>query len=129
MKIEAFSYSLVYTIASALRESRRGTTAESPYTDIVCPFRIPCQRKGADYDDGDDPEMIHDPWKTIISKRKTYHDIRIHGDKKHVRDYRNLTPQLVQNWPTVVKKCSSAAQFDASIHKLFSQIQGMEESL
>lgn len=46
----------------------------------------------AAYDGTDDIETREAPWKTIIAKKKTYHGIRVRGDKKNYTQRHVLFP-------------------------------------
>jgi len=56
-----------------------------PDTSDTC-IIIPCDSIEAwiiaAYDKTPNAELVEDPWLSIIAKKKSYHDIRIAGDKK-----------------------------------------------
>ena len=80
---------------------------------------IPCDSTdawiAAAYQDCDDVENVENPWETIIAKKKTYHGIRIPGNRKNASIYRKLLPTLCQEWETVTKQCYSAKSFEDKI--------------
>lgn len=84
---------------------------------------IPCDSTEAwvvsAFNDSEHPEEIKDPWNTIISRSKEYHGIRIRGDKKSSKIYKEFAPVLENNWFRVVKQCESAADFDRQVRHLF----------
>lgn len=65
-------------------------------------------------------ELIEDPWNSIISRRKDYHGIRIHGRKKSKAAYRELISKVTMNWSTVAKRCEQARKFQYSFAEILS---------
>ena len=61
---------------------------------------IPCDSTdtwvAAAYDQMKDVEKIEDPWTCIISKGKTYHEIRIPGRRKRLSVYRQFAAKICQ---------------------------------
>ena len=87
-------------------------------TDDTC-IVIPCDSLEtwivAAYDQTDNVEMINEPWEHIISNRKYYHDIRIHGKNKHIRTFEQFLPTVCENWSRITELCESARDFGQSI--------------
>lgn len=85
---------------------------------------IPCDSTEAwivaAYDRITDAELIKDPWTNVISRKKFYHDIRIPGNKKRVRIYRQFAETVCANWKTVTANCLSAKIFEKNITALFT---------
>ena len=83
---------------------------------------IPCDSTDtwivAAYDDFDGPELIPDPWNSIISRRNDYHGIRVPGHKKTKIVYDKFIPHVCENWEIVKERCSQAAYFDHIISEL-----------
>lgn len=70
----------------------------------------------AAYDNLDNAEFQIDPWKTIIARKKDYHGIRIHGDKKNVLVFTQyFAPAVCENWRRVTQLCQSAKKFEDDI--------------
>lgn len=88
------------------------------YKNDIC-IVIPCDSTDAwvvaAYDGLPDIETIEDPWSTIISRGKAYHNIRVPGHKKGIRIYRQFVTQVCDNWENVKKLCISARQFENRI--------------
>lgn len=84
---------------------------------------VPCDSTDAwvvaAYDKLPDTENIEDPWTTIISKRKRYHDIRIPGHKKGLRIYRQFVDTVCDSWEEVKKLCISAENFEQRIKEYY----------
>lgn len=80
---------------------------------------IPCDSTEAwiiaAYDELSDAELIENPWITIISKKKSYHNIRIAGDKKRKRVYEQFVQVVCDNWEKVTELCLSARHFEENI--------------
>ena len=85
--------------------------------DGKCIIMIPCDSTEtwivSAYGDSAAPEEIEDPWKTVISKKTHYHDIRV--KKKSLITYRNFIPQLVKNWSVVTEQCITANAFETDV--------------
>lgn len=83
---------------------------------------IPCDSTDAwivaSYDDFADIEKIKDPWRSVISKGKYYHGVRVRGDKKSIHTYSIFAEHLGNNWDMVIDKCVSAKQLDEEIRSL-----------
>ena len=83
---------------------------------------IPCDSTDAwvvaAYDEIDDVEMIADPWKNIIARKKFYHDIRVRGDKKNTITYASFSKTVVDRWGKVTEKCSTAKMFENEIKRI-----------
>lgn len=77
---------------------------------------IPCDSTdawiAAAYDKMENIEQIEDPWRNIISKEKSYHDIRIPGHKKRLMIYRQFVEKVCDDWEEVKRICISAAIFE-----------------
>lgn len=80
---------------------------------------IPCDSTEAwviaAYDEMPNAELIEDPWRSIIAKKKEYHNIRIAGDKKRIRVYQQLAEGVCANWEKVTELCLSAKRFEENI--------------
>ncbi len=72
----------------------------------------------AAYDELENAEMIEDPWMSILAKKKSYHNIRIAGDKKRKRVYEQFVERVCDNWEKVTELCSSAKRFEKNIVSL-----------
>lgn len=85
---------------------------------------IPCDSTEAwivaAYDGLPDVESIEDPWINIIAKKKSYHDIRIAGDKKRKRIYEQFVEVVCANWEKVTELCLSAKHFEENIIKIYN---------
>lgn len=84
---------------------------------------IPCDSTDAwiiaSYDNFKDVEKIEDPWRSIIAKRKYYHDVRVRGEKKSISTYNVFAEHIVDNWNLVTDKCYSAKLLEQEITRLF----------
>lgn len=84
---------------------------------------IPCDSTDAwivaAYDDFENVEKIEDPWRSVIAKRKYYHDVRVRGDKKSINTYSIFVEHLVDNWNLVTEKCRSAKLLEQEIARAF----------
>lgn len=80
---------------------------------------IPCDSTEswiiAAYDELPNAEFIEDPWTNIIAKKKTYHNIRIAGDKKRKRVYEQFVEVVCARWEKVTELCLSARRFEENI--------------
>lgn len=96
-----------------------------PYRDDVC-IVIPCDSIEAwivaAYDKNGDAEKIENPWETIISKRKTYHEIRVRGSSKNQRTFSDFADAVCENWSDVTRICESAYNFEQDILRLAAQV-------
>lgn len=96
-------------------------------TETVIPiiFVIPCDSTDAwlvaGLDARENCELIHDPWTSIISVGKSYHDVRIPKKKKAKGPYNELIDKMLNNWGTVTNRCSQAKAFEQEIQEFFSQ--------
>lgn len=85
---------------------------------------IPCDSTDAwivaAYDDYENIEHIENPWKTVISKGKYYHDVRVRGDKKSISTYQCFAEHLTDEWNLVTEKCLSAKILDQEIRSIIS---------
>ncbi len=84
---------------------------------------IPCDSTDtwiiAAYNDFENVEKIEDPWRSIIAKRKYYHDVRVRGEKKSISTYSVFAKHIVDNWDLVTGKCYSAKLLEQEIKKVF----------
>lgn len=84
-------------------------------------YAIPCDSTDAwivaACDELENIESIENPWESIISVKKDYHGIRIHGHKKIKSEYAQLIPFVCNNWRKVTETCSQAKAFDDAIRK------------
>ena len=84
---------------------------------------IPCDSTDtwvvAAYDDMDGIETREDPWRTIIAKKKSYHGIRVRGDKKNVLTYSIFGDRVAENWNEVTQKCRSAMKLEQDVKRVF----------
>ena len=60
---------------------------------------------------------IEDPWANIISKRKTYHGIRIPGHRKRLSAYRQFASEVCSRWEDVKELCISAGEFEERLRE------------
>lgn len=92
-------------------------------TDDTC-IVIPCDSTEAwivaAYDHLAGIESVKNPWDNIIAKKKSYHDIRISGGKKHIRIFELFASVVCENWQQVTKLCQSAKKFEKNILALTS---------
>jgi len=83
---------------------------------------IPCDSTDswivAAYDDIEDAESIEDPWNSIISKKKMYHNIKVPGHRKSKSVYEKFIPTVCEKWDIVKRRCSQAAWFDEMIRSM-----------
>ncbi len=90
-------------------------------TDDTC-IAIPCDSTEAwivaAYDQTAGIEKSAGPWEHIIARKKSYHNIRIPGQKKRSRIFEQFVPTVCENWPNVIQLCESAYDFQCSILKL-----------
>lgn len=86
---------------------------------------IPCDSTEAwivaAYDERKDAETIHDPWTSVIAKKKTYHNIRISGSQKRLRVFHEFVPVICSNWKKVTELCASAKRLEETIIALKKQ--------
>ena len=91
-------------------------------TDDTC-IVIPCDSTEAwvvaAYDQTEGVEMIEAPWEHIIAHGKSYHNIRISGQKKRVRIFEQFVPTICENWSKVTALCQSAHDFEESLLTFF----------
>lgn len=59
--------------------------------------------------------MIESPWEHIIAHGKSYHHIRIPGQKKRARIFEQFVPTVCENWAIVTELCQSAHDFEQSL--------------
>ncbi len=82
---------------------------------------IPCDSTDAwvvaAYDDIDDVELVVDPWKNVIAKKKYYHGIRVR-DKKNTTTYKVFSDKVGDQWSKVTEKCSTAKFFEQEIKRI-----------
>ena len=64
-------------------------------------------------------ETREDPWRTIIAKKKSYHGIRVRGDKKNVLTYSIFGDRVAENWNEVTQKCRSAMKLEQDVKRVF----------
>lgn len=85
------------------------------FPEKIC-IVVPCDSTEAwviaAYDKYEESEEIKDPWNKIISKGKSYHNIRIPGHKKNTRIYQQFVLQVCNNWEAVKRLCTSAEIFE-----------------
>lgn len=109
--VEGYIEHLTYLITSWLNQQNG-----------VC-IVIPCDSTDtwvvAAYDKLRDIEQIEDPWANIISRGKTYHDIRIPGHKKRLAIYRQFATEVCNNWEDIKRVCRSAKQFEDNIKAIY----------
>ena len=95
------------------------------YQEDVC-IVIPCDSIEAwivaAFDKADDAEMIENPWENIISKKKSYHDIRVRGSSKNQRTFADLANVVCENWTDVTQICETARYFESDIRRLIAPI-------
>lgn len=91
------------------------------YQENVC-IVIPCDSIEAcivvAFDKTIDAEMIENPWESIISRKKTYHNIRIRKSPKNKLVFRELAEVVCRNWSYVLEICESARAFECDIQRL-----------
>lgn len=89
--------------------------------DGTC-IAIPCDSTEAwivaAYDQTEEIETVNDPWGHIITRGRTYHGIRISGQKKRLRIFEAFLPTVCENWAQVTELCESARDFEQSILQL-----------
>ena len=88
---------------------------------------IPCDSTDAwvvaAYDDIDDIELLADPWKNVISRKKYYHGIRVRN-KKNTITYKNFSDKVFDQWSKVTEKCSTAMLFEQEIKRILMDNAG-----
>ena len=91
------------------------------YQENVC-IVIPCDSIEAwivaAFDKAIDAEMIENPWESIISRKKTYYNIRIRKSQKNKLVFMELAKVVCQNWSYVLEICESARTFECDIQRL-----------
>lgn len=89
--------------------------------DDVC-IVVPCDSTDtwvvAAYDKPEEVESLQEPWENVISRGKTYHDIRIPGHKKRLAVYRQFANKVCDEWEDVKRLCISAKIFDEKLKLL-----------
>ena len=97
-----------------------------PDLDDTC-IVVPCDSTEAwvvaAYDEIEGVESIRDPWNSIIAKKKDYHKIRIHGNKKRMNAFKSFGKIVCENWDKVIELCVSAKQFEDDIIYLSKNIR------
>ncbi len=108
--VDGYRTHLKGLIAAALRE-----------TDRTC-IVIPCDSTEAwviaAYDSPANVEQLEAPWENVIARGKSYHGIRIPGQKKRARIFEEFAPVVCENWEKVKQLCQSAQDFEQSIHTI-----------
>lgn len=91
------------------------------YREDVC-IVIPCDSIEAwivaAFDKVIHAEMIENPWESVISKKKNYHDIRVRGSSKNQRTFGDLAAAVCENWSDVTQICETARNFENDIRRL-----------
>lgn len=87
-------------------------------------FVIPCDSMDAWIVAGFEPEVpsceqIHNPWGSVISSGRTFHGIRVKGEKSS-RTYRELIAGTMKNWEQVTRQCPQAAKLVTALQSLSS---------
>jgi hypothetical protein len=86
---------------------------------------VPCDSTEAwvvaAYDELENAEEINNPWINIISKKKSYHNIRISGNQKRMRVFEELVKVVCSNWEKVTEICVSAKKFEDDISYLIKK--------
>lgn len=94
------------------------------YQEDVC-IVIPCDSIEAwivaAFDKTDNAEMIENPWESVISKAKNYHDIRVRGGSKSQRTFTAFADAICENWSDVTRICETAHNFELDIQLLTAQ--------
>lgn len=94
------------------------------YQEDVC-IVIPCDSIEAwivaAFDKASNAEMIENPWESVISKKKNYHDIRVRGSSKNQRTFTDLAAAVCENWSDVTQICETARSFENDIRRLTAQ--------
>lgn len=67
-------------------------------------------------------EKIENPWENIISKRKTYHNVRVRGSRKNQLIFTDFAKVVSENWSDVTAICESARNFEQDICHLITQV-------
>ena len=80
------------------------------YREDVC-IVIPCDSIEAwivaAFDKSSNSETIENPWESVISRKKTYHDIRVRGSSKNLRNFAEFAGVVCENWSDVTRVCRS----------------------
>ena len=94
------------------------------YREDVC-IVIPCDSIEAwivaAFDNTDNAEMIENPWESVISRAKSYHDIRVRGGSKSQRTFTAFADAICENWSDVTRICETAHNFELDIQRLTAQ--------
>ena len=61
----------------------------------------------AAFDKSSNSETIENPWESVISRKKTYHDIRVRGSSKNLRNFAEFAGVVCENWSDVTRVCRS----------------------
>ena len=90
-------------------------------TERVC-IVIPCDSIEASviaaYDRSEHAEVIEDPWRNVIARKKSYHGIRTRQEQKNQLAFRQFAETVSENWEQVTQLCGCARKFEAEIRRL-----------
>lgn len=89
---------------------------------------IPCDSTEswivAAYDEIEKVEEIENPWINVISKKKTYHNIKVSGTQKRQKLFKQFAEMVCLKWGKVTELCISAKKFEDNIillHKKYKE--------
>ncbi len=54
----------------------------------------------------------------VIGIKKTYHGIRVRGDKKNVLTYAVFSDRVAESWKEVTQKCTSAKRLEQEVKRV-----------
>ena len=70
----------------------------------------------AAFEQYEDYEVLHDPWRNIIARAPQYHEIKIKNrPNKSKVTYDALLLKVCERWNYIIEKCPQARQFDKDI--------------
>ena len=99
-------------------------SGDKEYKENVC-IVIPCDSIEAwivaAFDKEIHAEIIENPWENVISKKKSYHDIRVRGSSKNQRTFMDFADVVCENWSDVTRICETARNFERDIRCLMAQ--------
>lgn len=99
------------------------SNGEAHHEDVC--IVIPCDSIEAwivaAFDKTENAEIIENPWESIISKRKSYHDIRVRSGSKNQRTFADFADIVCENWSEVTRICETARSFETNIQRLTAQ--------
>ncbi len=104
-------------------------SGDKEYKENVC-IVVPCDSIEAwivaAFDKAIHAEIIENPWENVISKKKSYHDIRVRGSSKNQRTFMDFADVICEKWSDVTQICETARNFERDIRCLMAQPSQLE---